>query len=86
MTILSFGALFAGLGVTSWATGRRGAHRARRPARVDDLVDRPDDPCGAIRTRLTPAWIHRINVASGVIIGAFAVASIASVIVGFAQR
>jgi hypothetical protein len=30
---------------------------------------------------VTPAWIHRINLASGVIIGAFAIVSIASVVV-----
>ena len=43
MTILSFGALFAGLGVTSGASARCGPRRPRRPARLDDLVDRPDD-------------------------------------------
>ena len=29
-----------------------------------------------------PAWIHRINLVSGVIIGAFAVVAIASALVG----
>jgi arginine exporter protein ArgO len=34
-----------------------------------------------LRRRITPVWIHRINLASGVIIGAFAIVSIASVLV-----
>ena len=33
-----------------------------------------------VRTRITTAWIRRINVASGLLIGAFAVISIASVV------
>ena len=81
MTILSFGALFAGLGVTSGRDRRCGAGRARRPARVDDLVGRPDDRRRrALRSRVTPTWIHRINLASGVVIGAFAIVAIASVV------
>jgi hypothetical protein len=35
---------------------------------------------GTVRTRVTPGWIHRINLASGAIIGTFAVVSIASAI------
>ena len=42
MTILSFGALFAGLGVTGGATGDAVAGRGRRPARVDHVVGRAD--------------------------------------------
>ena len=33
-----------------------------------------------LRRRITPVWIHRINLVSGVLIGAFAVVSIASVV------
>jgi hypothetical protein len=33
---------------------------------------------GALRTRVTPSWIHRINLVSGVLIGAFAIVAIAS--------
>jgi putative LysE/RhtB family amino acid efflux pump len=36
---------------------------------------------GMFRARITHAWIHRINVASGIVIGAFAVVTIASVFV-----
>ena len=43
MTILSFGALFAGLGVTERGDRRRGARRRRRAPRLGDLVGRPDD-------------------------------------------
>ena len=43
MTILSFGALFAGLRRDARRDRRRGAGRPRRPARVDDVVGRPDD-------------------------------------------
>ena len=43
MTILSFGALFAGLGVTSGATGDAALVVARRAPRLGDLVGRADD-------------------------------------------
>jgi threonine/homoserine/homoserine lactone efflux protein len=80
MTILSFGALFAGLGVASGAT-------------VDAVVVVfgvllgsatwwvvLTTAIGTFRTRITPRWIHRVNVVSGVIIGAFAVITILSVV------
>lgn len=80
MTILSFGALFAGLGVTLGATG-------------DAVVIVVGVLLGSatwwivlttavaiFRTRLTPGWIQRINVVSGLIIGVFAIVAIVSVV------
>jgi putative LysE/RhtB family amino acid efflux pump len=37
---------------------------------------------GAVRSRLTPAGMRRINVASGALIGAFAVVALATALVG----
>jgi hypothetical protein len=34
----------------------------------------------ALRMRVTPTWIRRINIASGVAIGAFAVVSLATAV------
>jgi threonine/homoserine/homoserine lactone efflux protein len=79
MTILSFGALFAGLGVT----GGNVAGAALITLGVflgscawwvvlTSLI-------GAVRSRVTTTWIRRINVASGIAIWVFAVISIGSV-------
>jgi threonine/homoserine/homoserine lactone efflux protein len=80
MTILSFGALFAGLGVSTGDT------TGAATITVGVLVG----SCAwwvvlttivsGLRTRVTSRWIRRINVASGIAIGAFAVVSIASVV------
>ena len=78
MTILSFGALFAGLGVT----GGDSAGAALLTLGVflgscawwvvlTTIVS-------AVRTRVTTGWIRRINIASGLAIGAFAIVSISS--------
>jgi threonine/homoserine/homoserine lactone efflux protein len=81
MTILSFGALFAGLGVTSGATGDAAL------VVVGVLLGSTawwivlTTVIGTLRTRVTPLWIRRINIASGVIIGAFAMVAITSVVV-----
>jgi threonine/homoserine/homoserine lactone efflux protein len=80
MTTLSFGALFAGLGVA----GNDPAESALITIGVflgsaawwvllTTVVS-------AMRTRVTPTWIRRINVASGFVIVAFAVVSIVSVV------
>jgi len=80
MTILSFGALFAGLGVE----GDDPAGSALITVGVflgscawwvvlTTIVS-------AVRTRVTPRWIRRINIASGLAIGTFAVVSIASAV------
>jgi threonine/homoserine/homoserine lactone efflux protein len=77
MTILSFGALFAGLGVTSSDPG------AAALVTLGVLLGSSGwwvvltSVVSALRTRVTPAWVRRINIASGVAIGAFAVLSIA---------
>lgn len=81
MTILSFGALFAGLGVTSGATGDAvlvvlGVLLGSTAWWVVLTT-----VIGTLRTRVTPLWIHRINIVSGVVIGAFAIVAIASSVV-----
>ncbi len=81
MTILSFGALFAGLGVAGGDT-------------VGSVLITVGVLLGStawwvvltsivsiVRTRITTLWIRRINIASGLLIGAFAVVSIVSVTV-----
>ncbi len=86
MTILSFGALFAGLGVTSEATGDAAL------VVVGVLIGSATwwvvltSVVGTLRTRVTPRWIHRINLVSGGIIGAFAILAIASVLVAATPR
>ncbi len=77
MTILSFGALFAGLGVTG--------EDVRESAVITLGVFLGSaawwvvltTAVGALRSRLTPRWMRAINVASGLVIGAFAVVAIA---------
>ena len=81
MTILSFGALFAGLGVTSGATGDAALVVLGVLLGSTTWWVALTTVIGTLRTRVTPAWIHRITLASGVIIGAFAIVSIASVVV-----
>lgn len=78
MTILSFGALFAALGVTSGATADAilvvvgvGLGSATWWVVLTTVV-------GALRTRVTPEWIERINLVSGLVIGAFAIIAIGS--------
>jgi threonine/homoserine/homoserine lactone efflux protein len=86
MTILSFGALFAGLGVTSGATGDAAfvvigvlLGSATWWVVLTTIV-------GRLRGRMTSTWIHRINIASGVLIGAFALVSIASALTTIADQ
>ena len=76
MTILSFGALFAGLGVTSGATGDAALVVLGVLLGSTTWWIVLTTFVARLRTRVTPAWIHRINVGSGVIIGAFAIAAI----------
>ena len=81
MTILSFGALFAGLGVTV------GINADAALVTLGVLLGSTTwwivltTVVGALRTRVTPTWIHRINLVSGVVIGAFAIVAIASALV-----
>jgi threonine/homoserine/homoserine lactone efflux protein len=78
MTILSFGALFVGLGVT----GGDGTGAALLTAGVFlgsaawwvVLVS----AVGALRARITPGGLRRVNMASGLLIGAFAIVALGS--------
>ena len=81
MTILSFGALFAGLGVTSGATGDAALVVLGVLLGSTTWWIVLTTIIGTLRTRVTPRWIHRINIASGVVIGAFAIVAIGSVVV-----
>lgn len=81
MTILSFAALFVGLGVTGGdAAGATlltlGVFLGSAAWWVVLTLG-----VGALRSRLTPTWLRRINVASGLLIGAFALVAIASAFV-----
>ena len=82
MTILSFGALFAGLGVTGGDTGGTGAALLTLGVLLGSgtwwvLLT---SIVAAMRARVTPTGIRRINVGSGVTIGVFVVLSIASAV------
>ena len=61
MTILSFGALFAGLGVTGGATGDAVAVVAGVLLGSTTWWVVLTTVIGTVRTRVTPLWIHRIN-------------------------
>jgi threonine/homoserine/homoserine lactone efflux protein len=78
MTILSFAALFVGLGVTAGdaagATSLTLGVFAGSAAWWVVLVT----VVGVVRSRLTPTGLRRVNMASGLLIGAFALVAIAS--------
>jgi threonine/homoserine/homoserine lactone efflux protein len=82
MTILSFAALFVGLGVTGGdalgaallTLGVFAGSAAWWVVLVGGV--------GALRSRLTPAGMRRINVASGTLIGAFALVALATALIG----
>lgn len=82
LTILSFIALFVGLGVSG--DDAAGAAALTLGVFLGSaawwvlLVG----AVGALRTRLTPAWMRRINLASGLLIGAFALVALASSVAG----
>jgi threonine/homoserine/homoserine lactone efflux protein len=82
MTILSFGALFVGLGVTggdaAGATLLTLGVFAGSAAWWVALVG----AVGALRTRITPGGLRRVNMASGLLIGAFAIVALASAATG----
>ena len=81
MTILSFAALFAGLGVTSGATGDAVLVVIGVLLGSTAWWIAQTSAVALMRRRITPAWIHRINLVSGVVIGAFALVAIASALV-----
>ena len=76
MTILSFGALFAGLGVTS------GEPRDAALVTLGVLLGSGawwvllTSVVSVLRARVTTSWIRRINLASGAAIGLFSVLAI----------
>jgi threonine/homoserine/homoserine lactone efflux protein len=80
MTILSFGALFAGLGVSVSGTG------AAALVTLGVLLGSGSwwvvltTAVSLLRSRVTATWIRRINVASGVVIGAFALFAFATAV------
>ena len=80
MTILSFGALFAGLGVTSSEPG--GAALVTLGVLLGSgawwVV--LTSVVSVLRTRITTSWVRRINLASGVVIGAFALFALATAV------
>jgi threonine/homoserine/homoserine lactone efflux protein len=80
MTILSFGALFAGLGVTGGDVS--GAALITLGVFLGSCAwwVLLTSTVSIVRARVTTAWIRRINVASGIAIGVFALVSIGSVV------
>jgi threonine/homoserine/homoserine lactone efflux protein len=80
MTILSFAALFVGLGITGGDAAGASvltlgvfAGSAAWWVVLTTLV-------GSLRSRITPRWLRRVNVVSGLLIGAFAVVAIGSAV------
>jgi len=86
MTILSFGALFAGLGVTTGATGGAASVVVGVLLGSATLWVVLTTVVGRLRGRMTSSWIQRINIGSGVLIGAFALVAIASALAMIANE
>jgi threonine/homoserine/homoserine lactone efflux protein len=86
MTILSFAALFTGLGVTRGVTGDAALVVLGVLLGSTTWWVVLTTAVATMRRRITPAWIHRINLASGVVIGAFAIVAIAAVLIPIASR
>ncbi len=86
MTILSFGALFAGLGVTSGATGDAALVVLGVLLGSTTWWVVLTTVLGTLRTRVTPAGIHRVNLVSGIVIGAFAIVVIAAAVTSVAPH
>jgi threonine/homoserine/homoserine lactone efflux protein len=80
MTILSFAALFAGLGVTSGEPGGAALVTLGVALGSGTWWVVLTSVASVLRTRITTTWVRRINVASGVVIGAFAVVAIGSAV------
>jgi threonine/homoserine/homoserine lactone efflux protein len=82
MTILSFAALFVGLGVTggnlAGATLLTLGVFAGSSAWWVVLTT----VIGALRSRVRTTWMRRVNIASGLLIGAFAVVALATALIG----
>jgi threonine/homoserine/homoserine lactone efflux protein len=82
MTILSFAALFVGLGVT--AEDPLGAALLTLGVFLGSAAwwVLLTAVVGALRTRITTTWLRRVNIVSGVLIGAFAIVAIATGLAG----
>jgi threonine/homoserine/homoserine lactone efflux protein len=82
MTILSFAALFVGLGVT--AEDPLGAALLTLGVFLGSAAwwVLLTAVVGALRTRITTTWLRRVNIVSGVLIGAFALVAIATGLAG----
>lgn len=82
LTILAFAALFVGLGVTGGDAA--GATLLTLGVFVGSGLWWVilTTAVAALRSRVTPRWLRRVNIASGLLIGAFAVVSIGSALVG----
>lgn len=82
MTILSFAALFVGLGVTGGDAGGAALLTLGVFAGSGVWWVVLTAVVGALRSRITPAGLRRVNVVSGLVIGAFAVVALGSALVG----
>jgi threonine/homoserine/homoserine lactone efflux protein len=82
MTILSFGALFAGLGVSGSNTGESALITLGVFAGSGAWWVVLTTGVGALRSRITPRWLRTINVVSGVVIAGFALLAISIAIRG----
>jgi threonine/homoserine/homoserine lactone efflux protein len=78
MTILSFAALFVGLGVTGGGTPGAALLTAGVFAGSAAWWVVLVGVVGALRARVTPSGLRAVNVASGLLIGTFAVVSLVS--------
>lgn len=76
LTILSFAALFVGLGVTGGDTAGAALLTAGVFVGSASWWVILTTVVGSLRSRVTPTWLRRINRASGLIIGAFGVIAI----------
>jgi threonine/homoserine/homoserine lactone efflux protein len=81
MTVLSFAALFVGLGVTGGDAGGAASLTAGVFAGSATWWVVLVGVVGALRSRVTPVGLRRVNVASGLLIGAFAVVALVAAIV-----
>ena len=82
MTILSFAALFVGLGVTGGDAAGAASLTAGVFAGSSAWWVVLVGVVGALRSRVTPRGLRAVNVASGLLIGAFAVVALVSAAVG----
>jgi threonine/homoserine/homoserine lactone efflux protein len=80
MTILSFGALFAGLGVASSDPADAALVTLGVALGSGAWWVVLTSVVALLRTRITTGWIRRINVASAIAIGTFAVIAIATAV------